>query len=416
MTQTKLVALGKHNGVDIEMRSDLYINMTQLCSAYNKKFWRYQDNESSKDFKSGLAADLGVSESSLTFKGGPQGNIYAQLDIAIRCAGWLDAACALWLNTAVQAHIRQSQDKPKVMKVKAAPKATAYKSDDLPIDTNTRLEQAIERLTSLNIVHANAFSDFAAQTSGRITKIEQAIESLVTPAPQDIRTRQSKSKPKPDVPRKEYLSQPVPEEYPLPVDMPYEGTRNTVTSIVGWAALRWAIHPQDLFDALYFALSNELGIDLKYHAHTWYQPTYNGAIIDFIVEKGYGVEAVLLAYSMWGNGQRPVPVALDHKKASRVKNMEPVGPRAGMDYIYHVDRRPAKGYRRRPNQRVDMVSARAQQAVNLNRQRKTMADRLDAFPEESLSHADSAEAKLAALNATNKTVASTEPFIAAQQR
>lgn len=195
----------------------------------------------------------------------------------------------------------------------------------------------------------------------------------------------------------------IPETFRSPVGLAYSECRPYTNEACVWLMKRWGMSPRDAYNILYINLSNRLDFHIRNNCKS-YTKQYGGSCISMIEEKGYARECAEMAFSLWGNGQRPEQIPDTH--ANPHVDLTPVGPRTGMTYTsYLAVGRTRKGHRRVANAVVDQVSATAQAAVEENRKNRAVPDLFD-----------SAEDRLANLpTGDKKEVSQPEPFLQAQR-
>jgi len=68
---SQLVVLGNYNGVDIMARAeDNFVDVTQLCQAHGREYYRYAENDDAKRFVETLSRCTGIPVAELICHGG----------------------------------------------------------------------------------------------------------------------------------------------------------------------------------------------------------------------------------------------------------------------------------------------------------------------------------------------------------
>jgi len=121
MNTTTLIPFDYHSAV-ITFTGDAYVNLTQLCAAFNTAPAQFLRLESAKSFMIALAADTGLSDVQNlhisdgadsvipglvvtikgNFKNGTAQGTWAHPDLALECARWLSPEFAIWTNRVIR--------------------------------------------------------------------------------------------------------------------------------------------------------------------------------------------------------------------------------------------------------------------------------------------------------------------------
>jgi hypothetical protein len=134
----------EYQDAPVSFADDAFVNLTELCAAFNKRPSHFLDLKSTADYMAALAADTGLAATSkvdlncrdsrqlkssgesllITSEGRYGSGTWAHPDLAIECARWLSPAFAIWCNRIIRALLAgrvyaTAEDKPALKRIEA---------------------------------------------------------------------------------------------------------------------------------------------------------------------------------------------------------------------------------------------------------------------------------------------------------
>ena len=169
MEAKKIISL-YFDGHEIRQRqTDGYINATNMCTAFNKEFFNYKQNKTTKEYLSALESDLGIPRSKLIEikKGGISQNqgTWVHPQVATHLATWLSPKLAVqvskWVLRYLSGDITLVQDI-----VKQHEQVTGNKVMNIDFDYE-------ERSARLQAIKAETAEKLARAENNRIQTLEK---------------------------------------------------------------------------------------------------------------------------------------------------------------------------------------------------------------------------------------------------
>src|ERR1041385_4002581 len=104
MNDESLVVFGTYNGVEIHARpQDSYIDVTELCQAYDLRWSDYRESAAATRFLAALSKNTGISGDLLVIANPGRGNhTFADRRVALHCAAWINAEFEVWVYDRIE--------------------------------------------------------------------------------------------------------------------------------------------------------------------------------------------------------------------------------------------------------------------------------------------------------------------------